>query len=86
MAKKNAKTGKTAFEKQNNTNTGNEAKNRKPTQKKRKASLSRAQRVLISVLSCVLVVLILFTGSVFVFPAYYFADAIASTLQTNLFP
>ncbi len=52
-----------------------------PQKKKKQAALSKKQRTVITVISCVLVVLLLFAGSVFLFPAFYFSNSTALTVN-----
>ncbi|HNX15181.1 MAG TPA: peptidylprolyl isomerase [Oscillospiraceae bacterium] len=51
----------------------------KPEKKKKR--LSKTQRTVITVISCVLAALILVSGSMYLFPAFYFANATAITVN-----
>lgn len=57
-----------------------------PQKKKKQAALSKKQRTVITVISCVLAVLLLFTGSLFLFPAFYFSNATALTVNGMKIP
>ncbi len=72
---------------ENKNNVENDAAKRTvlPRRKKR-AALSKFQRTVVTAVSCVLAAVILFTGSIFLFPTFYFANAAAITINGTKVP
>lgn len=81
MFNKNDKESAEVNPKINSGDENDSAKRTVPPKRKKRAALSKIQRTLIAVASCVLAAVILFTGSVFLFPAFYFGNATAITIN-----